>query len=190
MSKDYVYRQDFGDDTEIPASDSEFEECTFTGCRWPRAMLDGCSFENCRFVNCDLSMVSWDSARLDKVVFQGCKLVGGNFGKTSRMGFAADFLECLLDYAVYNDMDLRHSKFQQCSLREATFQNCNLSGLNLIECELDRAVWTGNDLTSCDFRSARHYSFHPDRNKIKKARFAYPGLLGLLSNWDIRIDDE
>ncbi|MCC6186899.1 MAG: pentapeptide repeat-containing protein, partial [Chitinophagaceae bacterium] len=42
-------------------------------------------------------------------------------------------------------------------------------------------------LEKTDFRSAYNYSIHPERNRIKKAKFAQAGLAGLLQHYDIVI---
>jgi len=39
-----------------------------------------------------------------------------------------------------------------------------------------------------DFRTAFNYSFDPEINKIRKARFSYPGVCGLLQKYNIEIE--
>ncbi|MGL4875523.1 MAG: pentapeptide repeat-containing protein [Clostridium sp.] len=63
--------------------------------------------------------------------------------------------------------DLREAKFKDSSLSESIFENTNLS--------------------KADFSEAMDYVISPERNKIKKAKFSMPEVLGLLKDFDITI---
>jgi fluoroquinolone resistance protein len=43
-------------------------------------------------------------------------------------------------------------------------------------------------LEKADLRTAYNYSIDPSINKIKKAKFSLPGVVGLLSKYDIEIE--
>ena len=47
----------------------------------------------------------------------------------------------------------------------------------------------GANLEKADFRTAAHYSINPENNKIKKAKFAMPWVLGLLDKYNIEIEN-
>jgi len=48
-----------------------------------------------------------------------------------------------------------------------------------------RATFDNSILAGTDFRSASNYSFDPEKNKIRKAKFSLAGLPGLLDKYDI-----
>ena len=50
------------------------------------------------------------------------------------------------------------------------------------------ASFDRTNLEKADLRTANNYTIDPAINRVKKARFAYPGVLGLLRNYDLRID--
>jgi hypothetical protein len=51
-----------------------------------------------------------------------------------------------------------------------------------------KAAFVGTNLEKTDFRTARNYSFDPEQNKLKKARFSHPAVVGLLTKYDIIVD--
>ncbi len=57
----------------------------------------------------------------------------------------------------------------------AIFKNCDLLNTSFVKAILEKA----------DFRSARNYVFDPELNKIKKAKFSFPGVAGLLVKYNI-----
>jgi hypothetical protein len=50
------------------------------------------------------------------------------------------------------------------------------------------AIFDNSLLEKTDFRTARNYSIHPEKNKLRKTRFSNDGLAGLLSHLDLLID--
>ena len=68
--------------------------------------------------------------------------------------------------------------FTEADLTSSLFDNCELAGARFERTILEKA----------DLRTSRNYSIDPELNKIKKARFSYPGVLGLLSKYEIDID--
>ena len=50
------------------------------------------------------------------------------------------------------------------------------------------AVFDGTNLEGADLSSAVNYIIHPDRNRLKKARFSESGLAGLLAHAGIIIE--
>lgn len=68
--------------------------------------------------------------------------------------------------------------FAECDLKKSVFD----------ECDLDRAVFKQANLENADFMTAYNYSINPERNRMKNARFALPGVIGLLDQYDIIIE--
>jgi len=78
--------------------------------------------------------------------------------------------------------------FDHCDLQEADFVEADLSKSLFIESDLNGAVFENTNLEKADFRTATNYSIDPEINRIKKARFSVPDVIGLLDKLDIRID--
>ena len=58
--------------------------------------------------------------------------------------------------------------FDQCNFKDAKFENTILE--------------------KADFRTSYNYSIDPDVNRIRKAKFSLPAVVGLLNKYDIEID--
>ena len=188
MARPFYENRLFDKNAELPDGEGEFLRCHFEGVDFSRFHFDAPEFSYCLFSQCDLSMAVLDSAVVQETRFVGCKMTGIDFGKCSRFAFDLHAEDCLLDYAVFSGNNLSRSSLKGCRLREATFTECNLSGLCFEDCDLERAVFERCDLQRADFRSARHYAIRPELNRLRKAHFSYPGVLGLLTHLDIRLD--
>jgi uncharacterized protein YjbI with pentapeptide repeats len=125
---------------------------------------------------------------LKDVYFVDCKLVGINFDHCIDFLFAANFQKCVLDYASFVGKKMKKAKFTDCSLKEVDFSKVDLSMAFFANCDLTRAVFHESILEKADFRTASNYSFDPEANKIRKARFSYSGIAGLLGKYNIDIE--
>ena len=54
---------------------------------------------------------------------------------------------------------------------------------------LEGAIFERTNLESSDFRTATHFTIDPEKNRLKKAKFSKEGVLGLLKNYDIVVED-
>lgn len=68
--------------------------------------------------------------------------------------------------------------FTEADLTQAIFDNCDLTD----------AIFINSNLEKADLSSAYNYSIDPEINKMKKAKFTWPGVVGLLDKYDIDID--
>ncbi|MCY1548167.1 hypothetical protein D9M68_842610 [compost metagenome] len=66
----------------------------------------------------------------------------------------------------------------ECDLTEALFDRC----------DLQNAIFDNTLLEKADLRTASGFSIDPERNKLKKAKFAQSGLAGLLYKYQIQVD--
>jgi uncharacterized protein YjbI with pentapeptide repeats len=90
--------------------------------------------------------------------------------------------------AVLYKLKLRKYKFSNCNLQEADFTDADLSGSIFENCDLQRTVFYNTNLEKVDFTTSYNYSFDPERNRIKKARFSRLGVPGLLDKYNIEIE--
>jgi uncharacterized protein YjbI with pentapeptide repeats len=83
---------------------------------------------------------------------------------------------------------LKKTHFKNVSLKEVDFTEADLTEVVFEHCELLGAIFDDTNLEKADFRSAYHYTIDPLKNKIKKAKFSWPALAGLLDRFDISVD--
>jgi uncharacterized protein YjbI with pentapeptide repeats len=133
-------------------------------------------------------MAKLSGTGLKDVQFVDCKLIGINFDHCSDFLFAADFQKCALDYSSFFKKKMKKAKFVECSLKEVDFTEVDLSMAIFSNCDLFRAVFLRSILEKTDFRTAFNYVFDPEVNKIKKAKFSYSGVVGLLGKYNIDVE--
>jgi uncharacterized protein YjbI with pentapeptide repeats len=73
-------------------------------------------------------------------------------------------------------------------LHEIDFTETNLSVAVFDHCDLSGSIFDGTKLEKADLRSAYNYSIDPERNRLKKAKFSWPGLTGLLNKHGLIIE--
>ena len=106
-----------------------------------------------------------------------------------KFGLSLRFENCLLNHASFFQIELKNTVFTKCQLQETDFTESNVTGSLFDECDLYRAMFNQSILEKADFRTSRNYSIDPENNRIKKAKFSYPEILGLLDKYDIETDD-
>jgi uncharacterized protein YjbI with pentapeptide repeats len=110
------------------------------------------------------------------------------FGDVNSFLLAFDFEGCLLNLCSFFKLRMRGAFFKKCTLLETDFSGADLTGATFENCDLSRAVFSSTILEKADFVSAYNYSIDPEVNRVKKARFSYPGVLGLLDRFNIEIE--
>jgi len=167
---------------------TEYCFTTFTNSDFSKSNLRSYEFTDCIFNSCDFSMACFENILLTRVKFIDCKLLGVDFSKCSKFAFSASFENCILNYCFFHKNNLKRTVFKNCILKEANFTETDLSSASLIECDLEGTVFESCNLEGCDFRTAFNYSIIPSENRMKRAVFSYPGILGLLKHYNIIIE--
>jgi len=124
----------------------------------------------------------------NEVAFNNCKMLGLGFEQASSFGLSMSFAHCIMDHCSFYQVKLKKTKFQNCQIHEADFTEADLNAAIFQECDLLGSVFFQCNLEKTDFRSATNYAINLEQNKVKKTRFSYDGLAGLLSQYDIVID--
>jgi fluoroquinolone resistance protein len=168
---------------------NEFSNTTFKNSDFSKFDFNSFEFVDCIFITCDFSMSVFDQIVLTRVKFVNCKMLGIDFGKSSKYLFSVSFEKCILSYCLFLKNNLKKTIFKECIIKEALFSDTDLSLATFIECDLTDTVFENNNLMEADFRTAENYSISPLGNKVSRARFSYPGLLGLLGHFDIVIEE-
>jgi len=102
--------------------------------------------------------------------------------------FSFQFENCILDYCVFQGTTLKKTPFLHCSLKEVDFSNADLTAAVFTECDLTNTHFHYTTLEKADFRTAKNFSIDPEINKLKKAKFAFLNLEGLLVKYQLEIE--
>ena len=176
------------DFTAAKAGIREFADCIFINCNFNKADLSNDDFMDCQFRLCNLSLAIMENTGLKNVRFTGCKLMGIDFSRCNNFNFSATFENSPLDYCSFYQKKMKKTSFSNCSLKDADFTETDLSGALFTDCDLLNASFIQTNLEKADLRTAKNYALDPEMNKIKKAKFSFPGIAGLLARYDIVIE--
>lgn len=162
----------------------DFYRCTFQNAAFQSASFTGCSFDRCEFLQCNLSLLKINQTSFSNARFADCKLVGIDWSTPAGI-FTAAFTGCLLDSALFANMNLKQFAFTSCSLVDAMFHKTNLTRAVFDDCDLTRCLFSHANLTQADFTTSRNYSISAEDNTLRKTRFSLPEAVSLLANLDI-----
>jgi fluoroquinolone resistance protein len=171
-----------------PLASGVYEGCSFINCNFADTDLSKTQFIDCNFRNCNLSMVKVIDTSFNGVGFEGCKMLGINFETCNRSLFKPVFANCVLNYSSFFQCNLKKSRFPKCVFQETDFTEADLTETVFADCDLLNAKFDRTILDKADLRSAINYSINPEINKIKKAKFSFPAVTGLLDKYDIIIE--
>ena len=171
---------------ELPKA--EYDNCTFIDCNFSDSYLTGINFLECEFIDCNFSSAKVKGVTFNNIVFKNCKLLGLPFYDCNSFLLSMQFIGCQLSLASFNNLNLKDSSFRDCKLEKVDFTNVNLSTVSFSSCDLNQAIFNNTNLEKTDFRSSYNYSFSPENNKIKGAKFSKEEVLGLLKSYNIIIE--
>ena len=166
----------------------EFDRCTFISCDFSNSGIIQTDFIDCLFDNCNFAMTKLNHSGLKNCDFVNSKMVGVDFSVCNDFLFSVNFKNCQLDYSTFFQKKMKKTIFVECSLKEVDFSEVDLSEAVFQTSDLTGTVFENTLLIKADLRTAKNYTIDPEKNNIKKARFAYPGVVGLLNKYDIFID--
>lgn len=168
---------------EAAISDCAFVRCRFVRCQFAEAAIantrfaeaeegTGCTWSFCsltetRFADCNLSLNKIANGTAHLAAFKGCSGMGLVFeadvhkqiSKRLIVG-GVKFVDCRLQYAVFQGRDLSNSVFQRCDLRDASFRkadltNASLSGSALANVDFASAVLDGASIAGATFEELK-----------------------------------
>lgn len=171
-----------------PLKKGEYVECTFTHCDFSQSTLAGCKFIECTFIQCNLSVTKLTDTALRNVHFKNCKMLGLRFDECAEFGFSVSFDGCMLNMSSFYKCKLYKTLIANSQLRDVDFTESNLTSSIFDNCDLALAIFERTIIEKADLSTSFNYAFDPENNRIKKAIFTYPGVLGLLMKYDIEID--
>lgn len=165
----------------------EYEECTFINCNLSGTDLSSTRFVDCTFKDCNMGNAKFGGTTMNNVTFTGCKLMGLQFGDCDSILFSVSFSDCTLNYSSFFKMPLKKTTFKNCQVHEADLTEADLSSATFDNCDLHKTLFERTNLEKADLRTSYNYSIDPEKNKLKKARFSIEGLPGLLHKYDITV---
>ncbi|HNX90243.1 MAG TPA: pentapeptide repeat-containing protein [Candidatus Omnitrophota bacterium] len=182
----------------------EFKGIVLSGEKICRKEFQGCRFENCDFAGCDFSGTAFiDSVfkacnlaniKMDKcgfrgVIFEESKLVGICFTDINPFLLSWEFRNSRIELCNFNGLKMRKSKFSGSTVRETDFVNVDLGESDFSGADLKGTRFHNAVLEKANLKKAENYYIDPMSNKLKGAKFSYPGVLSLLSSLGIKVED-
>ena len=116
-------------------------------------------------------------------------MLGLRFDSCHEFGLSFLFADCQLAHSSFFKTRIRGTVFRNSQLQDADFTECDLTSGLFENCDLAQAVFHQTILEKADFRTAYNYAIDPENNRLKKAMFSMTGLPGLLSKYNIRIEN-
>lgn len=165
----------------------EYENCTFLDCDFSNSDISELNFIDCEFKGCNLSMVNLDNTIFNNVIFIDCKMLGLQFENCNDLLLSISFYNCTLNHSSFSGVDSKITTFENSKLHEVDFTNSDLSKSIFNNCDFQNATFVNTNLQESDFTSSYNYVIDPEINRIRKAKFDLPGVLGLLTKYDIKI---
>lgn len=163
----------------------DFERCTFINCNFSNADFLGVAFTDCIFINCTFTEAKINYVSLRDASFTKCNFTGVNFSMVDSLLFSVEFKDCILDYAKFYTLKLKGTLFTNCSLTAVDFMKSDLTDVIFDNCNLHKSVFSDTIANKADFTTSYNFSIDPEKNKLRKAKFSYAGLKGLLDKYDL-----
>ena len=189
MEKNYITEKTFdGIDFSIEEfQPAEYDRCTFDSCNFSKCNLSDAVFTECGFNGCDMSLAKLGNTAIRDSIFKDCKMLGLRFENCNEFGLSFSFEDCILNDSSFYKLKIKKTIFKNCRLHDIDFSEWDLSACVFDKCDLKGAVFNRTTLEKADLRTAFNYSIDPELNRIKKAQFSIPSVIGLLNKYDIKI---
>lgn len=190
MKENYFESETFTgvDFAETELLRGDYEDCRFVNCNFAGVDFANVNFVDCEFSVCDLSGAKLSLSSMKNLEFIDCKLTGLLFEHCNPFLFEVSFEKCILNFSSFAGMKLKKTIFRHSSLHEVDFTETDLAEAVFDHCDLKGTIFEQTILEKADLRTSYNYSFSPAANKIKKAKFSLPAVLGLLREYDIIVE--
>ena len=173
---------------DAPYPVAEHEDCQFEACDFSNTDLSGSSFSDCVFDGCQFSMTKLRNTSFRNVIFKNCKMLGLHFEDCNPFLLSLHVDNSSIKLSSFLKMNLKKMQWTNSALHELDFSEADLSSAIFEGCDLQRSIFAGTNLEKSDLRTSYNYSIDPEQNRLKKAKFSLPGVIGLLDKHDIQID--
>lgn len=164
---------------------TEYFDTAFIKCSFSETPFYNTHFTDCLFQDCQFKLNKWEGARIQNCLFMDSKMVGADLFKCDPFLFSCTFKNCHIILANFSDLPMNEVMFENCRLSECYFNNTKLKKAKFPGSNLSLSRFHGCDLTEADFSTASEYFIDPLTNRIKKAKFSFPEVIGLLKGFEI-----
>lgn len=151
-----------------------------------------CIFDECEFIDCDLSLLILNNSQFHSAIFIRCKLLGVDWTQadwTTHLGKPPKFKDCILNSGSFFGLALGAIQLLNCIVHDVDFTESSLVKARFIGSELNQSRFYNTTLTSADFTQAQGYQIDVRQNRVDKARFSRIEALGLLGALGIELVD-
>ncbi|MEI9917661.1 MAG: pentapeptide repeat-containing protein [Bacteroidota bacterium] len=179
------YQQTFDKLTTLDFERAEYEQCIFVNCDLSNADFTDLKFVECEFDGCGLNLVNLAGATLNDVKFRNCKMLGWRFDQANQFALSFSFDNCIVNDSSFFKCKLKKSVFVATQFHHCDFVQTDLTETNFHNCDLKDAMFENTNLQKADLRTAINFSINPEINQVKKAKFSLVGLRGLLEKYDL-----
>ena len=192
MPKQYYQGETFENPDPALLQDAEFNDCTFTGCRWDNVRVRNCTFLSCTFQHCSWSSVVFSFCQMRDAWFTGCAFRsiawGGLQGRSALVQPFGKAERCEFRYNEFSGMSFVNFDFSGCRFGDCIFDECRLAGADFRGVPLGHTQFSRCDLQKADFREATDYAIDPSANQMQGARFSFPDVVALLNGFGLKIE--
>ena len=164
-----------------------YDGCRFIRCNFAGVHLSNQNFLECVFEECNLSNTYVKSSSFKDVTFDHCKIIGVLFGECNPFLLEFKFLNSQVNMCSFYALNLKKICFDHCIVQETDFTEADLTGAIFKNCDLTDSHFERSILLNADFSTAENYSFIPEINKLKGAKFSADGLRGLVLHHGIKV---
>ncbi len=165
---------------------SEFIDCTFHGLDLTEEDLSHSKFIDCRFESINLSNAKLLSCTFRDCSFVNCKLIGVNWSNTYAISLIK-FSSSVLDFSIFNELNMSNSHFDKCKMHEIDFFGTNLKGSEFLECDLLKTSFNEANLANSDLRGSIQYCIDHKFTNIKGAKLSLPEALTLFKSLEVEV---
>ncbi|MBM7558196.1 pentapeptide repeat-containing protein [Halanaerobacter jeridensis] len=118
----------------------EFDNCIFHNVIFKNCLFIGCKFDRCStmpseviFKNCYFNR---RRSKNVKQISAGDFEFNNFFTIFNDSQFVVDFINCELEYALFNDCEIISSKFKENNMKDMIFNNCKFAGIKISDCDM------------------------------------------------------
>jgi len=152
-----------------PAALNETDYIIVEGVRINYCSFDNCNIKNIIFRNCSFSGTVFSSIHFDHVIFDSC-IFSVPVMENGRVKvddiyhaptifksctFVGAFLNCDIEYCLFEKVCFTLSKFEKCSLHASVFNMCALSSVDIKDCNMSSFGIINTDILELSFSDER-----------------------------------
>ena len=136
-------------------------------------------------------MEQFFNTKIYGITIERCKAMGIAWNEASFSNISIncplEFRNTDISYSSFGSLKLHNTNITNCKAKEVDFTECDLSDSDFKESDFYRSIFYKTNLSGASFVGAKNYAIDPLINKVTKAEFSLPEVLGLLDYLEIKI---